>query len=67
MSLLNRPARAQARSSKDDLVPLLVIARLTVPKLGVAYMFTLLLSVFNRVMINELQIAAAACISPIAS
>lgn len=60
MSLLNRPARAQARSSKDDLVPLLVIARLTVPKLGVAYMFTLLLSVFNRVMINELQIAAAA-------
>jgi BCD family chlorophyll transporter-like MFS transporter len=60
MSLFNRSARAQVQPSKDDLVPLLVVARLTVPKLGVAYMFTLLLSVFNRVMINELQIAAAA-------
>jgi BCD family chlorophyll transporter-like MFS transporter len=38
---------------------MLAIARLTLPKLGVAYLFTLLLSVFNRVMINELQIAAA--------
>ncbi len=58
MSLFNRSH--QARASQADRVPLLVIARLTVPKLGVAYMFTLLLSVFNRVMINELQIAAAA-------
>ena len=58
MSLFNRSHQAQ--TSKADRVPLLVIARLTVPKLGVAYMFTLLLSVFNRVMINELQIAAAA-------
>jgi len=38
MSLFNRSHQAQ--TSKADRVPLLVIARLTVPKLGVAYMFT---------------------------
>jgi BCD family chlorophyll transporter-like MFS transporter len=51
-------ARSRVRASTDRL-PMLAIARLTLPKLGVAYLFTLLLSVFNRVMINELQIAAA--------
>ncbi len=39
-------------------LPILTILRLALPKLGVAYLFTLLLSVFNRVMINELHIAA---------
>ncbi|MDW8394776.1 MAG: BCD family MFS transporter [Anaerolineae bacterium] len=45
-------------SHPSDKTPLLTIVRLTLPKLGVAYAFTLLLSVFNRVMINELAIAA---------
>jgi len=60
MSPFNLSVRSQHQSSPEDRVPLLAIARLTAPKLGVAYLFTLLLSVFNRVMINELQIAAAA-------
>ncbi len=54
MSLFKRVSTGSA-----DRLPLLAIMRLTLPKLGVAYLFTLLLSVFNRVMINELQIAAA--------
>ncbi|MDW8053608.1 MAG: BCD family MFS transporter [Anaerolineae bacterium] len=49
------PSKAAAVS---DRVSLLTIMRLTMPKLGVSYLFTLLLSVFNRVMINELAIAA---------
>ncbi len=60
-SSLVRPfkaTRSRTQGSADRL-PVLAIARLTLPKLGVAYLFTLLLSVFNRVMINELGIAAA--------
>ena len=53
----SKGAHSRARGSTERL-PMLAIARLTLPKLGVAYLFTLLLSVFNRVMINELQIAA---------
>lgn len=37
---------------------LLTILRLMLPKLGVAYLFVMLLSVYNRIMIHELKIAA---------
>lgn len=60
-SSIARPfAKSRSREAgASNRLPLLAIARLTVPKLGVAYLFTMLLSVFNRVMINELGIAAA--------
>lgn len=60
-SSLVRPFKGTRRQTQGaaDRLPMLAIARLTLPKLGVAYLFTMLLSVFNRVMINELAIAAA--------
>ncbi len=58
MSVASVPVTGVKTTSVSDRVSLLTIARLTVPKLGVSYLFTLLLSVFNRVMINELAIAA---------
>lgn len=50
--------RSAATASSADAVPFLTIARLMAPKLGVAYLFVMLLSVFNRVMVNELKIGA---------
>lgn len=58
MSVASVPVTGVKTTSVSDRVSLLTIARLTMPKLGVSYLFTLLLSVFNRVMINELAIAA---------
>lgn len=49
-------SRSQSSSSASDKVSALSILRLTLPKLGVAFSFAMLLSVFNRVMIEELAI-----------
>ncbi len=49
-------SRSQSSSSATDKVSALSILRLTLPKLGVAFSFAMLLSVFNRVMIEELAI-----------
>jgi BCD family chlorophyll transporter-like MFS transporter len=51
--------RSPDSAASADMVPALTTARLVLPKIGVAYLFVMLLSVFNRVMINELKIAAA--------
>ncbi|MGQ9903978.1 MAG: MFS transporter [Anaerolineae bacterium] len=47
------PARS---SAAQDKLSVLSIVRLTLPKLGVAFSFAMLLSVYNRVMIEELGI-----------
>ncbi len=41
-----------------DTLPFIHILRLMLPKAGVAYLFVMLLSVYNRVMITELKIGA---------
>jgi BCD family chlorophyll transporter-like MFS transporter len=47
-----------ARHQKADHYPIINTLRLMIPKIGVGYLFAMLLSVYNRVMINELKIAA---------
>jgi BCD family chlorophyll transporter-like MFS transporter len=47
-----------ARHQEADRISLLNTFRLMIPKIGVGYLFAMLLSVYNRVMINELKIAA---------
>ena len=49
-------SHSQSSSSASDKVSALSILRLTLPKLGVAFPFAMLLSVYNRVMIEELAI-----------
>ena len=43
---------------QTDTLPFVKIIRLMLPKAGVAYLFVMLLSVYNRVMISELKIGA---------
>ena len=61
-SIASRPpfaGRARpAATAKSEVFPLLSTLRLMIPKIGVGYLFALLLSVYNRVMISELKIAA---------
>ncbi len=53
------PITHSARKKVEtDRVPLSTTLRLMIPKIGVGYLFAMLLSVYNRVMINELKIAA---------
>lgn len=47
-----------AAKAQADTLPFISILRLMVPKAGVAYLFVMLLSVYNRVMITELKIGA---------
>ncbi len=49
-------SRSKSSSSASDKVSALSILRLTLPKLGVAFPFAMLLSVYNRIMIEELAI-----------
>lgn len=49
-------SRSHTSSAVSDKVSALSIVRLTLPKLGVAFLFAMLLSVYNRVMIEELAI-----------
>jgi MFS transporter, BCD family, chlorophyll transporter len=51
-------SRATRRSQSSDTLGALKVARLMLPKMGVAFLFVMLLSVFNRVMITELKIGA---------
>jgi len=50
--------RSPGGPASADMLPMLATLRLVLPKVGVAYLFVMLLSVFNRVMINELKIGA---------
>jgi MFS transporter, BCD family, chlorophyll transporter len=58
MSAIPNVFKRRSVAESGDRVGLLTTLRLMLPKLGVAYLFVMLLSVFNRVMINELNIAA---------
>jgi BCD family chlorophyll transporter-like MFS transporter len=56
---LNRTSeKSTQQGERGDTLPFRTTLRLMLPKMGVAYLFVLLLSVFNRVMINELRIGA---------
>jgi MFS transporter, BCD family, chlorophyll transporter len=62
MSLsLTKPRSVKPKAdaaSKADVLPFHKTLRLMIPKLGVSYLFVLLLSVYNRIMITELKIGA---------
>lgn len=58
MSAIPNVFKRRSAPTTADRVGALTTLRLMLPKLGVAYLFVMLLSVFNRVMINELKIAA---------
>ena len=49
---------AAEKINKAELVPFGNIVRLMLPKIGVGYLFAMLTSVYDRVMINELGLAA---------
>ena len=53
----NTVDKAVSRPEADK-YPIFSTLRLMIPKIGVGYLFAMLLSVYNRVMINELKIAA---------
>ncbi len=53
----NSVDKAVSRPEADK-YPIFSTLRLMIPKIGVGYLFAMLLSVYNRVMINELKIAA---------
>jgi len=61
-ALFNRPTSAKNAAAqkgvRGDTLSFLTTLRLMLPKLGVAYLFVMLLSVYNRIMINELKIGA---------
>jgi MFS transporter, BCD family, chlorophyll transporter len=54
----SKPRADAPPANRSDVVPVVTVLRLMLPKLGVAYLFVMLLSVYNRVMINELKIGA---------